>query len=101
MARKQAGDIVISKDKFRQVRQVREDEVAKKAPEWTPPPPPKLNKGDSALCHHKALFFTIPKPCVIADIRPDKGYTSGYKMLVIDNAGNERWLNSSYFNPAP
>lgn len=96
MARKQAGDIVRSKDRYKQVRVVREEEVAKKVVEWQPRRKPNLDIGDICTTTLRPLFFSIKRPIIILDIQPDKGFSFDWKVLV-DTTDGKKWLGASLF----
>lgn len=96
--RKQAGDIIRSSDRYKQVRVIREEDVATSTvKEWKPMAKPKLEIGDECSCILTPLHYDITKPIVILDMKPDPMYVFDWACLV-DTSVGPKWLGASLFS---
>lgn len=97
MAKKRAGDVVVSRDRYRQTRVVREEELIKPEKEWVPPPKPSISKGDTARCTLFSVHYDIPEPCTILDVLPDKRFNSGWAVSIETRNKGVIELDSMHF----
>lgn len=84
-------------------RQAPVDRAPEPEKPWQPSEKCAVSVGDAATCSLRPLFFTIPSPCIVHEVEADKHYTSGWKVMVLDDNGVEHWIDSWYFkkhNPA-
>lgn len=95
---KKAGDIVRSKDRYKQVRVVREEDApSSTVKEWKPMAKPDLNVGDHCSCIRTPLHYQIKTPIVILDMKPDRMYAFDWGVLV-DTSVGPKWLGASLFS---
>jgi hypothetical protein len=60
-------------------------------------PRPDLFKGDLVTTSFRPLFYDIPKPATVVDVRECFLCLDGWEVAFLDTNGVERSINSGYF----
>ena len=64
---------------------------------WQPREKCEVVVGDEVSCSLRNPLVTFRPTCIVEDVQPSRLHASGWKVLVKDKKGTNRWIDSWYF----